>query len=82
MHRSIFTREHSPCAIIVVVGWALLVGMVRRLRLEGALDLVLHKLTLPKRVLDGGLVVWARCIQELLEVVPGWCGLALIALGA
>jgi hypothetical protein len=33
-------------------------------------------------VLDGDLVVWARRVQELLEVVPGQCRLALIALGA
>jgi hypothetical protein len=31
-------------------------------------------------VLDGDLVMWARCIQELLKVVPGWCGLARVAL--
>jgi hypothetical protein len=82
MHCSVFTREHSPCAIIVVVGWALLVGMVRHLWLEGALDVVLHQLTLPKCVLDRDLVVQARCVQELLEVVPGRCRLARVALSA
>jgi hypothetical protein len=59
----------------------LLVELVRRLRLEGALDIVLHEPTLPECVLDRDLVVWARCIQELLKVVPSRCRLALIALG-
>jgi hypothetical protein len=44
------------------VGGALLVGMVHRLRLEGALDVVLHQPTFPKRVLDGDLVVRERCV--------------------
>jgi hypothetical protein len=81
MHRAVFTGEHSPRAIIVVVGGALLVGLVRCLWLEGALDVVLHESALPERVLDGDLVVWARCVEELLEVVPGRCRLSLIALG-
>jgi hypothetical protein len=42
MHCAILTGEHSPRAIIVVVGGALLVGLVHRLRLEGALNVVLH----------------------------------------
>jgi hypothetical protein len=33
-------------------------------------------------MLDRDLVVGARCIQEPLEVVPGWCRLVMIALGA
>jgi hypothetical protein len=82
MHRAVFTGEHSPRAIIIVVGGALLVGLVRHLWLKGAIDVVLHELALPERVLDGDLVVWARRIQELLEVVLGQCRLALIALGA
>jgi hypothetical protein len=82
VNRTVFTGEHSPRAIIVVVGGALLVGLVRHLWLEGALDVVLHEPALPERVLDGDLVVWARRVQELLEVVHGRCGLALVALGA
>jgi hypothetical protein len=82
VHRAIFTREHSPRAIIVIVGGALLLGLVRRSWLEGALDVVLHEPTFPERVLDGDLVVRARRIQELLEVVPGRCGLGRVALGA
>jgi hypothetical protein len=33
-------------------------------------------------VLDGDLVVRARCVQEPLEVVLGQCGLGRVALGA
>jgi hypothetical protein len=33
-------------------------------------------------VLNRDVVVWAQRVQEPLEVVPGRCGLALIALGA
>jgi hypothetical protein len=44
------------------VGGALLVGLVRRLRLEGAFDVVFHESALPKRVLDGDLVVQAWCV--------------------
>jgi hypothetical protein len=52
------------------VGGALLLGLVRRSWLEGALDVVLHEPTLSECVLDGDLVVRARRVQELLEVVP------------
>jgi hypothetical protein len=81
VHRAVFAQEHSPHTIIVVVGGALLVGLVRRLRLEGALDVVLYESALPERVLDRDLVVRARCIQDPLEMVPGRCGPGLIALG-
>jgi hypothetical protein len=45
------------------------------------LYVVLHEPTLSERVLDGDLVVRARHVQELLEVVPSRCGLGQVALG-
>jgi hypothetical protein len=53
--------------------------MIRRLRLEGALDVVLHQSALSTRVLDRDLVLRARCVQDLLEVVPGQRRLARVA---
>jgi hypothetical protein len=83
VHRAIFTRERSPrTVVVVVVGGASLLGLVRRSWLEGALDVVLHDPALTERVLDGDLVVRARHVQEPLEVVPGRCGLGRVALGA
>jgi hypothetical protein len=49
------------------VGGALLVELVRRLRLEGALDVVSHEPAFPERVLDRALMVRTRRVQKLLE---------------
>jgi hypothetical protein len=82
VHRTVFSRERSTRAIVVVGGGASLLRLVRRSWLEGALDVVLHELAPPERVLDRDLVVRARRIQEPLEVVLGRCGLGRVALGA
>jgi hypothetical protein len=70
----------QPRAIVVVGGGASLLGLVHRSWPEGALDVVLHESAVPECVLDGELMVWARRIQEPLEVVPGRGGLGRIAL--
>jgi hypothetical protein len=44
------------------MGGALLVGLVRCLQLEGALDVVLHEPALLECVLDRDLVVRAWCV--------------------
>jgi hypothetical protein len=81
VHCVIFPWERNLRAVVVVGGWASLLGLVRRSWLEGVVDVVLHEPTLPERVLDGGLVVRARRVQEPLEVVLGRCGLGRVALG-
>jgi hypothetical protein len=82
VHCAVFTWEDIPRSSIVVMRGSSLVGLIRHLGLEGALNVAFHESALPERVLDGDLMVWTRRVQELLEVVPGWCRLGRVALGA
>jgi hypothetical protein len=81
--RAIFTRVLSPRVVIVVVGrWRRLLGWIHRPRLEGAVDIVLDQSAVLERMLDGDFMVWARHVQDLLEVVLWKIGLGQVALGA
>jgi hypothetical protein len=73
--RTIFTWVQSPRVVVVVRGWPSLLGWIRRSWLEGVVDVVLDEPTVLERVLDGDLVVRARRILELLEVVLWRSGL-------
>jgi hypothetical protein len=73
--RAIFTWVQSPRVVVVVRGWPSLLGWIHRSWLEGVVDVVLDEPAVLERVLDGDLVVRARRILELLEVVLWRTGL-------
>jgi hypothetical protein len=79
---SIIAWVPGPRVVVVVVGrWHRLLLRVRRPWLEGVIDVVLDQTTVLECVLDGDLVVGARCIQELLEMVLCRTSLRQVSLG-
>jgi hypothetical protein len=75
-------RAIFPHTVIVVGAWPSPLGWAHRFWLEGAVDVVLDELAVLERMLDGGLVVRAWRVQELLEVTFGRTGLGWVTLRA
>jgi hypothetical protein len=62
-------------------GWPSLLGWIQGSWLEGVVDVFLDEPVVLERVLDVDLMVRARHVQELLEMVLVQTGLGWVALG-
>jgi hypothetical protein len=75
---AIFTWVQSTHVVVVVGRQRRLLGWICRPGLKGAVDVVLDQPAILERMLDRDIVVWARRVQEFLEVVLWKTGLGQV----